>query len=117
MASITFRFTTECEITLEGCSYPEAYLQFKDLCQTKEAFNPRLMTPGGNLSCHVYPPEKNIVLFEIDEQDQFSTMTMQGNYPQDILANLPPNWLMRIDATTNKPKIPHWFGERITGFT
>jgi len=41
-------------------------------------------------------------MFEIDEQNQFSSMTMQGNYPQDILANLPANWLTRIDASGNK---------------
>jgi len=106
MASITFRFTTECEITLEGCSHQEAYLRFKDLCQQKKAFNPRNVTPPvtpfDGPSCHVYPPEENTVMFEIDEQNQFSSMTMQGNYPQDILANLPANWLTRIDASGNK---------------
>jgi len=82
MASITFRFTTECEITLEGCSHQEAYLRFKDLCQQKKAFNPRNVTPPvtpfDGPSCHVYPPEQNTVMFEIDEQNQFSSMTMQG---------------------------------------
>jgi len=105
MASITFRFTTECEITLEACSYQEAYLQFKDLCQQKKAFYPRAAPPLDSLSCRVYPPEQNTVLFEIDEQDQFSSMTLQGNYPQDILANLPANWRARIDASGNKQRV------------
>ena len=30
MATMTFRFATECEMTLSGDSYEEIYLKFKD---------------------------------------------------------------------------------------
>lgn len=111
MASITFRFTTECEITFEGCSHQEAYLQFKDLYQLKKPFNLHKTPSQGKLPHHIYPPSDNVVLFEIDEQDQFNAMTLQGDYSLDILSNLPDNWLRRIGApsntTTERGSAPH----------
>jgi len=101
MVSITFRFMTECEITLKACSHQEAYLQFKDLYHHGKPFHLRASS-SSYPSQHIYPPLHNAILFEIDEQNQFNTMTMQGSYSQDILANLPDNWLRRIDASSNK---------------
>lgn len=49
MPSLTFRFTTECELTLNGASYEEAYLKFKELYETSNAI---VATP----TLKVYPP-------------------------------------------------------------
>ena len=39
MAKIKFRFTTECEVMLEGASYEEAYMQFKDFMHSEASIN------------------------------------------------------------------------------
>ncbi|NIB44534.1 hypothetical protein HBA55_33410 [Pseudomaricurvus alkylphenolicus] len=92
MPSMTFRFTTECELTFEGRSYEEAYLKFKDLCQSQKPLaNPPQLK--------VYPPEDSTIYFEVDEQNQFSQMDMmKGDFKQDILQNLPDNWIRRIQS-------------------
>lgn len=92
MPSLTFRFTTECELTLNGDSYEEAYLKFKELYETDKAI---VATP----TLKVYPPESSTIYFEVDEQDTFSQMEgIKGNFQQDILANLPANWIERIES-------------------
>ncbi|GAA5317657.1 MAG: hypothetical protein AseanaTS_28620 [Candidatus Pelagadaptatus aseana] len=92
MPSLTFRFTTECELTLNGASYEEAYLKFKELYQANNAI---VATP----TLKVYPPESSTIYFEVDEQDTFSQMDgIKGDFQQDILANLPPNWIARIES-------------------
>lgn len=92
MPSMTFRFTTECELTLEGSSYEEAYLKFKELYQNH---GPIIGTP----TLKVFPPESSIVYFEIDEQNTFSQMEgIKGDFQQDIIANLPANWIERIES-------------------
>ena len=83
MPSMTFRFTTECELTLEGESYEEAYLRFKDLChgETSIAALPQL---------EVFPPENCEVFFEVDDQKEFSRIDMlKGDFKEDILKNCP----------------------------
>lgn len=90
MPSMTFRFTTECELTLEGQSYEEVYLKFKDLCQQQQPISETPMMK-------VYPPEDSSIYFEIDEQNTFCEMGMiKGDFTQDILKNLPENWLQRV---------------------
>ncbi len=92
MPTITFRFTTECELTFEGDSYEESYLRFKDVCQQQ---TPIINKPF----VKIYPPENGQILFEVDEQNTFSDMgMMKGNFKQDILANLPQNWVTRIES-------------------
>lgn len=89
MPSMTFRFTTECELTLDGQSYEDIYLKFKDICQSDAPF----------LQQHqltLFPPEQSTVLFEVDEQNQFNAMELKGNFQQDIIENLPENWVRRI---------------------
>lgn len=83
MPSMTFRFTTECELTLEGESYEEVYLRFKDLCHSDTSISnqPRL---------EVYPPESGEVFFEVDDQQEFSRIDMlKGDFKEDILRNCP----------------------------
>ncbi len=92
MPTMTFRFTTECELTLDGDSYEEAYLRFKDLCQQHR---PICQSP----TLKVYPPEESTIYFEVDEQNSFSEMGMiKGDFKQDILDNLPENWKLRIQS-------------------
>lgn len=92
MPTMTFRFTTECELTFEGNSYEETYLKFKDLChrQTPISESPFVK---------IYPPENSNILFEVDEQNTYTDMgMMKGDFKADILANLPQNWVTRIES-------------------
>lgn len=90
MPTMTFRFTAECELTFEGQSYEEAYLKFKDLCQQQSPISESPFVK-------IYPPENSTILFEVDEQSTFSDMgMMKGDFKQDILSNLPQNWVTRI---------------------
>ena len=92
MPTMTFRFTTECELTLDGSSYEEAYLKFKELYQDHA---PIVGTP----TLKVFPPESSTIYFEVDEQNTFSQMDgIKGDFQQDIIANLPPNWIERIES-------------------
>ncbi len=83
MPSMTFRFATECELTLEGESYEEVYLRFKDLCHSD--------APISNIpNLEVYPPENCEVFFEVDDQKEFSRIDMlKGDFKEDILRNCP----------------------------
>lgn len=92
MPIMTFRFTTECELTLEAGSYEEAYLKFKDLYHSQS-------TITHDPLIKIYPPENSTIFFEIDEQSTFSEIPMlKGNFKQDILDNLPSNWITRIQS-------------------
>ncbi len=92
MPSMTFRFTTECELTIDGDSYEEAYLKFKDLCHGDAN-----ITDQPQLK--VFPPENSTVYFEIDEQSNFTQIdALKGDFKQDILNNLPANWVKRIQS-------------------
>ena len=98
MPCMTFRFATECEVTLDGASYEEIYLQFQDICHSSQAFDPNRALKAHNPHFKIFPPEQSTVYFEVDEQNQFNSMEIKGDFKQDILANLPTNWRERIDA-------------------
>lgn len=92
MPSMTFRFTTECELTIDGSSYEEAYLKFKDLCHGDAKITDQPLLK-------VFPPENSTVYFEIDEQSDFTQIdALKGDFKQDILNNLPANWVERIQS-------------------
>ena len=93
MSAITFRFVTECQMKIEGESYEEAYLKFKDFVQGHEP----MVVAGGLEVC---PPEEPTVYFEVDEQTDYNTISdFRGDFVKDILANCPPEIQSQIEHT------------------
>ncbi len=82
MPQIKFRFTTECELTLDGDSYEEAYLKFKDLIHGEQKFDTQK-----NLK--IFPPEESTIFFEVgNQQEEYSQINqLKGDFKQDILSN------------------------------
>lgn len=79
MASITFRFITECELTLEGASYEEIYLQFKDFQHDVKAR--KVAT-----NALVYPPESDQIFFKLDKESNFVEIPFfKGDYKRDMM--------------------------------
>ena len=79
MPSMTFRFTTECEMTLRGASYEEIYLRFKDF-QHGDLDVPR------QAKLQVCPPESEQMFFQLDEQDDIHEIDFfKGNFVADIV--------------------------------
>lgn len=87
MAKMVFRFTTECEVALEGGSHEEIYLKFKDLMHGD--------LPMSELpDLKVCPPETCEVLFEMEGQNEFNRIDrFKGDFKHDIIENLPPERL------------------------
>lgn len=78
MASITFRFSTECEMTLTGQSYEEAYMQFKDFMHG----DAQVQTQA---QLRVCPPESDQVFFSLDQQYKlYEIASFKGNFTADI---------------------------------
>ena len=81
MAKIKFRFTTECEVLLEGASYEEAYMKFKDFMHGEANINQH----GGLNIC---PPETPEIFFEVDDQTDYNRIgVFKGDFVQDIVNN------------------------------
>lgn len=90
MPSVKFRFTTECQMTLEGDSYEEAYMKFKDFVHGE-----RPLAAGEGLE--ICPPEDPTIFFEIDDQADYSTIDhFKGDFVEDILDNCPDDLRARI---------------------
>src|SRR5690606_16954536 len=62
MPSMTFRFETECELTMRGDSYEDIYLQFKEFMH-----GDRRVALQHAIS--VYPPESVQVFFHTDSSN------------------------------------------------
>ncbi|WP_439135405.1 hypothetical protein [Pseudomaricurvus sp.] len=78
MLSMTFRFTTECELTLEGSSYEEIYLQFKDF----QHGAPAVQQQG---ALKVYPPESDQMFFQLDDDTRLQEIPyFKGSFDADI---------------------------------
>lgn len=78
MLSMTFRFTTECELTLEGSSYEEIYLQFKDFQRGVSGVQQQ-----GALKA--YPPESDQVFFQLDNDASLQEIPyFKGSFEVDI---------------------------------
>ena len=93
MSAITFRFVTECQMRIEGGSYEEAYLKFKDFMQDHEP-----MKAGEGLE--IYPPEEPTVYFEVEEQTDYNTIgTFRGDFVKDIVNNCPAEIQSQIQHT------------------
>lgn len=114
MASINFRFTTECEMTLHGTTYEDIYLQFKDFVHGDQRVANR-----ANVS--VYPPESVQIYFDLESSgDRHEIPQFKGNYLEDIanrclleeLQKMPIP--MRSQAVSSQPKVNdfelYWYG-------
>ncbi len=84
MAKMTFRFTTECEVTIEGNTYEEIYLQFKDMMHGER----NIATQGASVK--IYPPETDTIYFEVEKQESFNEIDrFKGDFKKDIEDNWP----------------------------
>ncbi len=93
MSAITFRFVTECQMRIEGESYEEAYLKFKDFMHGHQP-----MEVGGGLE--IYPPEEPTVYFEVEEQSDYNTIdNFSGDFVKDIVNNCPVEIQSQIGHT------------------
>ncbi|MGH1371988.1 MAG: hypothetical protein ACRBBW_08140 [Cellvibrionaceae bacterium] len=78
MPSMTFRFTTECEMTLDGDSYQEMYLQFKD-------FLHGVTEVQGQTEVFVCPPESDQMFFRLDDAKEMTEIPyFKGSFEADI---------------------------------
>jgi hypothetical protein len=95
MATITFRFTTECEMTLSDGSYEEIYLQFKDFMHG----DPGVLQKAG---VKIYPPESVQVFFNIGGYGEMhEILQFKGDYQQDISDNCDSAELHMQDMPTH----------------
>ncbi len=79
MPAITFRFTTECEMTFSGDSYEDIYLSFKDFIHSKQAIQNAPQVA-------VYPPESDQIFFHLDRDDKsFEIPYFKGAFSEDIV--------------------------------
>ena len=91
MPTIKFRFKTECQLTIEGDSYEEAYLRFKDFMHGE-------MLISSEQGLEIYPPEEPTVFFEVDDQTDYNTIdNFNGDFVKDIVANCSDDTQARID--------------------
>jgi hypothetical protein len=90
MPALTFRFNTECQVKIEGDSYEEAYLKFKDFMHGEAPLS----------ACHrleVCPPEAPMIFFEVDDQTEYNTIErFKGDFVQDIVHNSPEDLRTRL---------------------
>lgn len=78
MPSMTFRFTTECEVTLEGNSYEDIYLEFKEFMHGRQLLR-------GVRDTTVFPPETVQVFFNTDRDAEFREIpAFKGDFRTDI---------------------------------
>ena len=91
MPSIKFRFDTECQVTIKGESYEEAYLRFKDFMHGESPIS----TEKG---VEIFPPEDPTIYFEVDDQTDYNTIdNFNGDFVKDILENCSHDIQTRID--------------------
>jgi len=97
MPSIVFRFKTECQIAVDGDSYEEAYLRFKDFMHGDK---PISTTQG----LEIYPPEDPTIFFEVDEQTDYNTIdSFKGDFVKDIVDHCSKEMQARIDHHATSP--------------
>lgn len=77
MPAMTFRFTTECEMTLNGASYEDIYLQFKDFLHGD-------MRVPRRAQLAVSPPESVQLYFHIDGGPRHEIEAFRGDFQRDI---------------------------------
>lgn len=80
MPSMTFRFTTECELTMRGDSYEDIYLQFKDFMHGNQ-------TIALKHAISVFPPESVQVFFQTDGNRTLHEIPQfKGDFKEDIVS-------------------------------
>lgn len=78
MASMTFRFTTECELTLQGASYEDIYLRLKDFMHGD-------MSVPDEARVAVYPPATDQVFFQVEGDARlYEIPYFKGAFAQDV---------------------------------
>ena len=78
MASINFRFTTECEMTLHGTTYEDIYLQFKDFIHGDQYI-------ANQANVTVFPPESVQIFFDLEGSGERHEIPLfKGDYQLDI---------------------------------
>ena len=81
MAAITFRFTTECEMTISAATEQEAYLKFKDFLHGDSSVQ-------YDACVSVFPPETDQVFFKRSEQDELHEIAhFKGSFIEDFGRN------------------------------
>ncbi len=114
MASIKFRFTTECEMTLHGANYEDIYLQFKDFIHGNQQVANR-----ANIA--VFPPESVQVFFDLESSGQRHEIPQfKGDYQTDIANHCMKEELQQMPASmsyqatnyeqTDDEGWPYWYG-------
>lgn len=109
MPSMTFRFLTECEMTLEGQSYEETYLLFKDFQHGIDLIQRRAML-------NVCPPESDQIFFALDnEPELYEIPGFKGSFQDDIAGRcrghvlksspVPPKVCLPPDVIDRIPKV------------
>ncbi|MEE8059876.1 MAG: hypothetical protein V3T17_18905 [Pseudomonadales bacterium] len=79
MASIKFRFATECEMTLHGATYEDIYLQFKDFIHGDQHV-------ANRANVTVFPPESVQIFFDLESAGQRHEIPQfKGDYQKDIV--------------------------------
>lgn len=107
MLSMTFRFTTECELTLEGNSYEEIYLQFKDFQHGVSGIQER-----GTLK--VYPPETDQIFFQLDSDGSLQEIPyFKGSFQADIAQRCQGRELQAEPAGVRQVVLPKQVTDRI----
>jgi hypothetical protein len=77
---MTFRFTTECELTIRGDSYEDIYLQFKEFVHGDRRI-------ALQHAIAVYPPESVQVFFHTDTSETLHEIPQfKGDFKEDIAA-------------------------------
>ncbi len=113
MASIQFRFTTECEMTLHGATYEDIYLQFKDFIHGDQRI-------ANRAAVSVFPPESVQVFFDLEANGRFHEIPQfKGSYKADIvnrclqaeLDNMPlPMRAQRQPRQQRDEMLSGWYG-------
>lgn len=86
MASMTFRFSGECELRIYGASYEDIYLSFKEFMHQQNG----LKAQAGKMQLTLLPPDTDTIFFEVEADQEFQQIDMfKGNFNDDILANWP----------------------------
>jgi len=90
MPSLTFRFNTECQVKIDGDSYQEAYLRFKDFMHGEAPLSTEH-------ALEICPPEDPTIFFEVDDQTDYNIIDrFKGDFVQDIVQSCPADLRERI---------------------
>ena len=98
MKSMTFRFTTEAEVTLNGNCYEELYMQFK-------AFLHQEANALDNAEISIMPPEDSQMFVSLEGEALFEITALRGDFNRDISHN--PNHIAPKTDTLGTDTIVH----------